>query len=178
MLPGPWATYAGLIEPPISPSDEWADKVLVKCFENSVKVKQQFINFMLNKSKMCMDIGRPRIHYIMKMARGRSSWMAELLVFCCFFFRPCGSRREEVVYIDHCYSGNRLPCAGKGVARFGLPALRCGVGGSVSYRVVLIVAVWLGIQINSPDQKLLFCILLSDNTLYILLYYRKVHPIK
>ena len=42
--------------------------------------------------------------------------------------------------------------------------------GSVSYGVVLIVAVWLGIQINSPDQMLLFCVLFLDNTLYILLY--------
>ena len=61
------------------------------------------------------------------------------------------------------------------MARFGLPALLGGVGGgggggSVSYGMVPFVAVWLGIQINSPDQMLLFCILLSDNTLYILLH--------
>ena len=53
-----------------------------KCFKNSVKVKQQFINLlcMLNRSKMCMDmfskkICRPRIHYSMKMACG--------LTHCC-----------------------------------------------------------------------------------------------
>ena len=53
-------------------------------------------------------------------------------------------------------------------------AWRGGEGGSVSYGMVLIVAVWLGIQINSPDQMLLFCILLSNNTLYILLLLREV----
>ena len=36
---------------------------------------------------------------------------------------------------------------------------------SVPYTVILIVAVWLGIQINSPNQMLLLCILFLDNTL-------------
>ena len=52
------------------------------------------------------------------------------------------------------------------------------VGGSVPYDMILIVAVWLGTQINSPYQILLLCILFLDNTVYIfLLYQRKVHPI-
>ena len=81
LLPGPWATYAGLIEPPIWPSDEWADEVLVKSKVQSVSKIQSRSNSssstlcMSNKSKMCMDIFskkicRPRIHHSMKTARG------------------------------------------------------------------------------------------------------------
>ena len=83
----------GLIEPPILPSDEWADEVLVKSKVQSVSKTQSRSNSsssdlcMLNKSKMCMDIFsknicRPGIHCNMKMACGLThcywvfSWLA------------------------------------------------------------------------------------------------------